>query len=240
MTYADRILLSGEDYCPHNCQPGSDRPGYIVELAEYIFKQAGHEVEYIQVPWTRALKENEYGKFHGIVGAGPAEAPGFVFPSIKQGIASHRFYTHSSSDWQYSGHSSLSNLTLGVIQDYSYGEFYYKYIEPNISNSSKVQVIRGLHGLERNIKKLAAGRIDALIEDKAVINHQEIHTKLKLSIREAGIADIEDLYIAFSPNHPKSLHYAKLLTDGMTSIRNNGVLEQILSKYKLSDWESSL
>ena len=234
---SDEILISGEDFCPHNCQPGTDKPGYLIEIARHIFGQAGHSLKYVNIPWTRALQGTRHGAYHGIVGVGPAEAPDFIFPENKLGIASHRFFTTMDSTWRYNDKSSLESVVIGAIQDYSYGTFYYWYIEPNIANEARVQVIKGLHGLERNLKKLATGRIDAFVEDNAVVNYQGIHHKLGIKLRDAGVADAEDLYIAFSPQHEKSTAYAKLLSEGINDLRNSGALSKILAKYGMHDWE---
>ena len=53
-------------------------------------------------------------------------------------------------------------------------------------------------------------------------------------IEDAGPAsDITPLYIAFSPNNPKSGEYAKALSEGMTRLRKSGKTEAIMQQYGL-------
>ncbi len=53
---AETITLIADEWCPYNCDPESDYPGYIVEIANAIYKVAGYQVQYQNVPWSRALK----------------------------------------------------------------------------------------------------------------------------------------------------------------------------------------
>ncbi|MCR8921843.1 transporter substrate-binding domain-containing protein [Dasania sp. GY-MA-18] len=229
--YSEEISLVGEEYCPHNCQPNSNKPGYLVEIAQQIFTEAGYTVTYNNMPWSRALHGARYGEFDAVVSVGPAEAPGFIFTQAKMGYAKHNFYTLSDNHWQYTGDESLNQVRLGAIQDYSYGTFYYRYIVPHLAEPTRVQVIGGNGGLVRNLKKLAAGRIDVLVEDQFVMDYYRHHEKLGIKLRFAGVADEEDLYIAFSPARPNSRRYAQVLNEGYERLVASGQLELIMAKY---------
>ncbi|WP_019530097.1 substrate-binding periplasmic protein [Dasania marina] len=231
LSHGKEISLVGEEYCPHNCQPDSTKPGYLIEIAQLIFKQAGYTVSYNIMPWSRALHGARYGEFDAVVSVGRAEALGFVFPSSTMGHARHSFYTLANSTWQYTGEESLHGVRLGAIQDYSYGTFYYRYIVPNMQQPDRVQVIRGYNGLARNLKKLASGRIDVLVEDQFVMDYYHFHKNMGVQLRLAGVADEEDLYIAFSPTNPESQHYAMLLQQGYERLQATGQLKKIVDKY---------
>ncbi|MBF0379047.1 MAG: hypothetical protein HQK72_16440, partial [Desulfamplus sp.] len=45
------------------------------------------------------------------------------------------------------------------------------------------------------------------------------------------------IFIAFSPNNPKSKDYATLITEGIKEMRANGKLKEILNSYGLEDWK---
>lgn len=53
------------------------------------------------------------------------------------------FYVKEESTWQFDGIKSLKNVSLGIIDGYSYNEELDAYIEKNKANSSKIQVIDG-------------------------------------------------------------------------------------------------
>lgn len=34
-----KVVLGADEWCPYNCTPGSNQPGYVVELAKAIFEK---------------------------------------------------------------------------------------------------------------------------------------------------------------------------------------------------------
>jgi len=150
------------------------------------------------------------------------------------------FFVVKSNGWKYNGPDSLKSQRLGIIQGYGYPSIQ-SYIEKNVG-SNVVQAIAGENALLRNIKKLMSGRITTVLEDEAVFKYavSQIHMADRFII--AGDDETEpeanNVYIAFTPeeNNPRSAEYAKALSDGMTRLRANGKLAEILSKYGLNDW----
>ena len=55
--WADVITLRADEWCPYNCQPKSQNPGFIIEIAETVFKKAGHTIDYQVMPWARPRSE---------------------------------------------------------------------------------------------------------------------------------------------------------------------------------------
>jgi polar amino acid transport system substrate-binding protein len=233
---ADEILLVADEWCPFNCRQDSEKKGFMVEIAEYSFAKKGHTVKYVTVPWKRAIFGTRNGQYDGIIGAGKYETPDFIFPGIEIGLSRHTFYVKKGATWKYSDIKSLENITLGVINNYSYGNLFNEYIEPNKNNPEKVQIVSGENALALNIKKLQIGRIDAVIEDQAVFKHYLHRTKTQNEFLEAGLAYIEAVYISFSPQLKKANEYADILTGGMKELRKSGKLAKILKKYGLDDW----
>jgi len=232
---ADEIVLVADEWCPYNCAPEDDHPGFMVEIAEYAFAKEGHTVTYRTLPWARAIVSVREGMYHGIIGAGREETPDFIFPDIEQGKATHIFYTKKGGSWKYEGLASLKKINLGVITHYSYGNLYEDYIRPN-RGSERVQVVGGQNALGQNIKKLLHDRIDALIEDRNVFQYHLHKTNTPDIFSEAGVAYTEMVYIAFSPKSETSEMYAKILSNAMQELRTTGKLADILKKYGVNDW----
>jgi len=220
---------------PYNITPDTDDPGYIIEIAKNVFDAAGYRVEYIKMPWTRAVKDTRRGQFHGIIGATVADAPDFIFPEHEQGVSEYVFYTLKSSDWVYKGLPSLEGKLLGVVSDYSYSEQLDAYIKAH-NQSERVQVIYGQNPLEQNLNKLLANRISVFIDDRTVTEYVSTGLKVREQIRAAGVVSSMKIYIAFSPNNDESQKYAKILSDGMLTLRRTGKLQEILAKYQIADW----
>ncbi len=235
--HADQVTIVSDEWCPINCAPGSEAPGIMVEVAELIFKKAGHSLVYKQVPWERAVMETRKGNYNGIIGAYTGDAPDFVFPENEQAVIGNSFFVRQDSTWTYNGILSLDKVSIGVIRGYDYGEEINKYIKKN-HGSDKVQLNGGETALEKNIKKLLIGRIDAVLENKYVFEYKASQMKAADKIKPAGVAvKPEKAYVAFSPANPKSKEYAEILSKGMVAIRESGDLAKILQKYGLQDWK---
>lgn len=240
--YAEKFIVTADEWCPYNCEEDAADKGFMVEIAEAILSEHGYEVEYKVVPWTRAIKMVESNIYQGLIASTPAETPAFKFPENIQAFNSYVAYTKSDSNWEYAGVDSFKGKALGVISDYGYGEEIDSYIEANSADKTAVQAIGGENAMEQNLKKLAAGRIDIYIENQFVVDNYYKSQGETNPFRDAGwvgsknAIENEYLYIAISPKHPKSDEIAKLLSDGMVNLRNSGKLQKILDKYGVKDW----
>ncbi len=233
-----RLTIVADEWCPYNCDPTSERPGYIVELATAVFADAGYQVQYITEPWSRAIVDTESGEFDGLIGGGRTEVPNFVFPEVEQGVARHALFTLTDTTWIYSGPESLEGVSLGVIASYSYGTFNERYILPQLAaGNPHIQVVGGDKGLELNLRKLAEGRIQSVAEDSHVFWWRSLDSPDdKLKYREAGVLDYEKVYIAFSPANKHSAELARVLSNGTMALRRSGELQKILARYGMHDW----
>lgn len=231
----EKITLVADEWCPYNCVPDTTLPGYAVEIAAEVFRKHGIEVEYLLLPWTRAIAMTRSGTYQGIIGAIPVEAEGFLFGSEPIGLVRHTIYTSTDTDWLYKSLESLSDIRLGVIQDYSYGTELTAYIAKH-QKSSAVTVINGNSAIDSLTLMLNAGRIDAFVEDHSVFRFFQSTQQRKIDVREAGVAASDEIFIAFSPQDPKAKQYRDWLDQGIQQLRQNGRLREILARYQLEDW----
>lgn len=242
MALAENITIVADEWCPYNCAPGSERPGFMIEIAREAFKKHNIQIEYTNLPWSRAISATRSNKYNAIVGATSGDAPDFIFPERSQGLSIVGFYTLPESKWKYEDMNSLSSVSLGAITDYSYSDNIDAYIENHKKNRQLVQLVSGEKPLELNVRKLRNKRIDALIEDVNVLKNFLDQTDQKAALREAGILDYQRgyeeqlLYIAFNPKHPKSKEYARILSEETAAMRKSGTLQSILGRYGLQDW----
>lgn len=232
---ADEITLAADIWCPINCDPSSTEGGIMIEIAEKAFSASGHTIVYKVIPWKRAIEEARQGRIDGIVGAFIGDAPDFVFPDNELLIvSSNAFFVRKSSGWSYRGVPSLAEIQLGAVREYDYGDVINTYLE----EGNNVQLISGKTPLEINIKKLLAGRIDAIVESEIVFWYTVNNMGLGNRVKAAGhIYEPEKCYIAFSPSLPTSEKYAELLSDGVDMLRASGELNLILARYGLVDWK---
>lgn len=233
--YSDTITLVADTWCPYNCEPGADLPGFMVEIAETIFKKRGHAIEYKVTPWTRAIQDVRTGKSDGLIGPGKEDAPDFVFPTEKVALMKNVFYGKKGLSWKYTGIDSLKEKTLGVVKGYTYTDEIDGYIKENEKMSQLVQVTSGENVLASNVKKLLAGRIDLILEDANVMQYHLKKNALEKEVVEVGELAADDLYIAFSPSNPLSRSYAEMISEGMILLRKSGELKEILEKYGIRE-----
>lgn len=245
-TYADNIILAADKWCPYNCEPNTKQEGYLIDIARIIFEKAGHTLTYQTTNWSRAVADAKAGKINGVVGALPEEVPGFILTTTPLGISQDHFYVLAKNPWRYQNNNSLANIKLAVINHYGYDPditaFIKEHIEHGINNEQHrdhLHVASGENALENNIHMVIQGHVDAIIEDQNVLTLTANKMGVTNQLVDAGSSGFNNpIYIAFSPNNPKSNEYAKLLSSGIAALRQSGELEKILSLYGMKDWES--
>ncbi|MDF2177987.1 transporter substrate-binding domain-containing protein [Aliiglaciecola sp. CAU 1673] len=231
---ADTISIRADDWFPINGQPDAAKPGFMIELATRIFTEAGHEVDYKLMPWERAVDSVRKGEFDCVVGAYKEDAPDFIFPNENWGIDDTGFFVKEGDSWTYSGPDSLLQRKVAVINGYAYGDTLDKLIE---DNPSVFQGLGGSDALEKNVKKLEAGRADVIIESPSV---------MQAKLKEMGVSGIvlagtldepSEIYIACSPAKDSSKQYMDLVDKGTAKLRASGELAKIMESYGLEDWK---
>lgn len=234
---ADVITLRADEWCPYNCAEDSDKPGYGIEVAKEIFAKAGHTLDYKTMAWARALEDGRKGAINAVIGADKVEAADYVFPAESIAVIDNTFVVKKGSGWKYAGPASLEKIKLGGIQGYSYSGEVGDYMTANAKNAARIDMVGGDNALEMNLKKVAAGRLDAAVDAKPVLAYKLMKMNLADKLEFAGSVDPSHIYIAFSPANPKSKEYAAILDKGIADMRASGRLKQLLDRYGASDWK---
>jgi polar amino acid transport system substrate-binding protein len=231
------VVLAADRWCPINCGENDPMQGFMIDIARLALHPAGYRVRYIEMPWQRALAMARAGEINGVVGTYPGEAPDFLFPRYPLMIISgNTLFTRIESDWRYKGLASLEGIRLGTVRGYSYGEELDPYIENHTLNAARIHLLTGKNPVERNIKLLLSGRIDAMIDSPPVVWYTAKNLNVTELLREAGQADESvNTYIAFSPRRDDSLRISQALDVGVATLRRNGRVEELAHKYGLPE-----
>lgn len=236
--WADEVVIAADLWCPYNCVPGSDQPGYMVEIAAKAFESAGHKLVYKTMPWARALADAGAGKIAGVFGASPEEARDLLYPQQPVGQSRNVLAVPVGSPFVWSSVGALEGVALGTIQDYSYGATLDGYIKANAANPSRIQSMGGDAPLQANLRKLMAGRIGATVDDANVLAYTLKTENLTGSLRLVDVSDAPSpLFIGLSPKHGKAAEYAARLDKTVASLRASGELSILLARYGLKDWD---
>jgi polar amino acid transport system substrate-binding protein len=231
--HGDVISIRADYWYPMNGDPQSDRPGYMVELAQAIFEPHGIKVDYQLMPWSRAIQETRIGKVDCVIGAYRVSVPDFLFADEHWGNDETFFYKLKSDPWFYHGDlQELQNRKIGVISDYSYGETL-----DGVFAALPVQGAKGDKALETNIKKILSKRIDTMIESHYVMLSKLAQLNLADDIVSAGnTLQGEPMYLACHPNAARTKRYVDLVNREMPKMKKSGELKRILKKYNIEIW----
>lgn len=230
------ITVVGDEWAPYNAAPNSTNEGYFIDILREIYEPQKIAIKYYLKPWKRAVLDVRSGKDTALLGPFKSEAPGFVFPKQEVGNTSLVFFTHSSSNWKFSGVNSLKDVKIGIIQGYDYRPWLLDYIRKTPGSAVELS---GEDAVERNLKMLVLGRIDVIPPNYTSFVYRAKKLGLEGVVRLAGkdnIGGARKLFIAFSPNLENSVSLAAIFDAGISALRKSGRLNKILHKYGLKDW----
>jgi polar amino acid transport system substrate-binding protein len=208
----------------------------MVEAVRLIFAKHGHRIDFKTSQWVNSIKDTRKNKVTALIGCSRGDAPDFIFPDRPLGQLINHYFVKKNSNWSYRGRQSLEGKRIGVISNYTYGDA----VDNLVKTKHKSMVIfSGDNPLEQMLKKMEEGTLDAFVENPIVLSFYLGSHKIAADTFKSvsqNLANDPDLYIAFSPNNPKSAYYAELISKGITELRQSGELQRILERYNLSDW----
>jgi len=235
------LHLVADEWCPYNCEPNSQFPGYMVEIAQKTFEPMGYKIEYSIMPWEQAVKGVRDGSIDGAIAPAQSDAPDLIFSDEPLGVNSNVFFTKKDSTWEYKGISSLESVSLAVSEGYTYGKELDEYIKKNSENKSRIQTSSSDDALYENVKKIQFGHVDVMLENPNVAEYKFRLINFGDGYRIAGEvkepAYYSNLYIGFSPKRKDAKELAAALSDSVKKMRDNGELKEILDKYNVPDWK---
>ena len=234
---SNTITFVADRWPPFNDVPDSEMEGYMMDVARAVFEPQGYKVVYKNMPWNRAIVESRKGRFDAIIGASRVDAPDFVFPEEELGRNKLSFYITKESNWTFKDVSSLEQVYLGVIDGYDYRAWFKEYER---THPEKIYVRHGKTPLKENLKLLLHGRLDAVVDNEAALRWVAKDMGILDQLKSGGedtVGGVSYIYHAFSPARPTSGHYARLLSQGIRELRENGRLQAILDRYGIQDWQ---
>lgn len=240
---ADVVSLRSDLWCPYNCDPDSDQPGYVVEIARAVFGKAGHQVDYRLLPWPRALEGVRRGLFSGAIGATVTDGRDLIFGREPVGMQANALALptarlRAGAGFRYTGPESLRSLRLGVAMGYTYdnGPIDAYLREEEAAGSGRVVSARGEDVIAANLRRLMAGQVDAVLDSAAVLSQAITDMGFQSDVTVVEIGEAVPVYIAFSPVDPRASRYVGLLDAGIARLRSSGALAVILARYGVRDW----
>lgn len=188
------IVLAVEDSWPPYSNENGD--GISKEIVQRALNKAGYSVDFIAVPYARALLMTERGEVDGCFNVTKQADTQRRFDFGKEKLlsaAASYFYPHNSELAIHSPSDIPKRTTVALIIGYEYGDEYERIRQDvvEVRVSTQKQII-GL--LKRNLVDMAI-----MFDEVAFYNLDQLGMEHK-DLKKGRINHISDIYVAFSKN----------------------------------------
>jgi polar amino acid transport system substrate-binding protein len=230
------LRVGADPWCPFTCGEGqASGRGLMIDHLESVLSADGITVEFLSVPWARALVEARSGKLDGVAGAIRTEADGLLLPEATPFAQRSCFYASASDAWRYDGVTSLEQLkSLGAIHGYGYGEPLDSFLKATRKKATRVDMVSGVNALRSLAKKVSAGRNQVLVEDASVFQWNQAKGGPEFQLKSVGCLAEAPLFVALSPKTEMGQRVHSLLNRASLE-RQRVIQNQIRKKYQLVD-----
>lgn len=219
---ADRVVtLANGDWAPYQAE-GLDGYGPASMVVEEAFATQGWTVEFEFLPWARGLSDTRVGRYEGtfLYSFNEERGEDFHFSDPVIELETVVFY-HNDSPIQWEDEEDLKGLVLGTVVAYDYGF---------VTESAGYDLDR-VPDPEANYQKLAAGRVDAVLE--------EVFVGLELAA-SVGVEDqvgyyprpvkADPYHLIVSREHPDAEEIIETFNAGLAELEASGRLAEILQQ----------
>jgi polar amino acid transport system substrate-binding protein len=230
------VSVVADPWCPFNCDASTDRLGVMIDMAKHAYAYSGITLDYRNVNWARAGRLVMEGADQAIVGMGKSAntMAKFHFPKIPMAFSQVCFYRKKGVDWTFENVDSLKDQQLGWINKYKFGdEAIDAWVQAGLKTGSVFPITGESELIFSLVKMLEADRITTFGEVRSNVEYASNSLVRIPDIEIAGCLDsIDDIYIAFTPGEPSSIHYAQKLDEGLeVLLKDTEKMEAIFSNY---------
>lgn len=220
---ADTITAAQDPWAPFVQDQGD--PGLSVELVRAALEHEGYELEMTIMPWARAIKQVSDGDIDVLVATWYTEERTaylrYSEPYIQNQL---KFIKRAGDNFEFNGLDSLTGKTVGIVRDYGYGDDFSN--APNFSRPETTNIAS-------NLLKLKAGRIDLTLEDEIVALSTMKNEGIDPSEFEftSNALSVNNLHVSSGKANPRSEEIIAAFNRGLSAIRENGTMAELLKKY---------
>lgn len=237
---ADRpVIVAARVACPVACPVGYPNQGYAVEMLRAILEPTGSPILYRTMSWDRLLVESQRGTVTLTITAETEQfATGIrVNRPVGRTVDVLAMESALAERFSYDGTSSLRRLRVGAVRDDRFNDTALnQHLEDMASLTGAVQRLAGENPMATNVRKLFAGRIDAVLGSRITLTYELKRIDRLREVALIPIADPYDIFILVSPSAYNAPGMVHLIEHGVDRLRATGRLASILSQYGLEDW----
>ena len=204
--------------------------GFGAEILREAFHRAGYEATFSFMPWVRALKETELGRYDAVCFAYHSkERVGKYLFSAPYAESTLGFCTLRGSGVTVRGLKDLTPYRIGVVRGFV--------------NTPEFDALETLRKEEvknewMNLKKLLNGRVDLIVIDRFVMRHV---LKTRFPDRIDGVTflepplEVHSLYLMFSKQRELSAAKLRAFNRAIETMRQDGTMERIMARFGYGD-----
>ncbi|GAB3024996.1 substrate-binding periplasmic protein [Bowmanella dokdonensis] len=219
----DKVLLAMEDSWPPYAK--SNGEGISREIVEAAYQAVGQPVEFVVVPYARALQMARTGEVDGVFNVTRQDTTEAVYQFGREPLlrapASYFYPAGSTLDFT-SAECIPDHTTVAVIIGYEYGDLYerhrHRFREVRVSSQQQI------------IQLLVRQRVQmAIMFDQVAAYYLREMGLQAHSIRKGKVNHISDIYVAFSRQRPKADQYMEQLDKGLQLLESKNQQESPVS-----------
>jgi polar amino acid transport system substrate-binding protein len=222
---ADTLYLTSLEWPPYSGKKLAEQ-GASIAVAKAAFSSMGHELVVEFYPWSRAVKlASDDEKYVGYFPEYYYESQEFVF-SEPMGQGPLGLVQGKTKPISWEKVSDLSKYKLGVVQDYINTE------ELDALIASGEISAQAVVSDDKNVQKVAAGRIDAAVIDANVLNYLLTNEPSlkgladKVEMNDTLLVN-KELHIAFENTH-EGKKWRDIFNEGLKKIDVQAIMAKHL------------
>ncbi|OEU71802.1 MAG: ABC transporter substrate-binding protein [Desulfovibrio sp. S3730MH75] len=220
-----RVMLQVESFPPYSFEKGDSRTGIIKDLFTALVKETGDTIEYVRVPFKRALYQFDTGK----IDIEPMSNPIWRQSSSLKAIYSIPFAVseeillfNAGKYVQVNSPEELLGRTIGVVSGYYYPVYTPYFADERINPHP-------LRSENKLIQLLLAGRLGQALMNKDFAQYQIKTQHLTGKLIVGKPCSILDMMIRF---HPSIKNVVLRFNKAIQKLLNDGTIEQIYDRYR--------
>ncbi|MBN1971725.1 MAG: amino acid ABC transporter substrate-binding protein [Candidatus Delongbacteria bacterium] len=233
--YGKEIKLLTLENPPLEYKDNGVAKGFNVELVTEVLKRMGHTANIEIMPWKRALSYTANGKADGVIDAGKnaEREKDFYFP--EESIYTEDIYLFKTKNRYLVLEDNLSNagkLEIGINRGFFYGGIIQEALDNN-----KFKKVEEVSTYSDNVKKLMAGRFDALVGNKLNVEYaakaENYSSDIEIVKDKSGNQyklSTNNTYVAFS-KQTMDQAFADAFSKALKEVKADGTYENLKTKY---------
>lgn len=231
------LVLASNEWWPYAGRAGAEREGFAVDLVRAALARIGYRLDYRTRPWARCVQEMRERKVDGVLAAYRVPGRNWLCGEVPLGLGPEggvdfAVLKRRGSSWRFRGPESLGSAKLAVVEGYHYPEP----IEGRMYRSKRegLVVVSGDDPTARILRAVASGRVDAVVENRAVLQAALAESpELRDRLEEAGSLPGRKAYVQLRPDLPGARELLRELDRALLDVYRSPEFPRILKRYGL-------